>query len=132
MAETTDIATHPSQAGTPAPQRRERVWIPPVDIWENDDGVILLADLPGVPKERLTLQVEQNALVIEGEAQFDLPEGIQALYADVRSTHYRRRFTLSGELDSDGAEAHLNNGVLTLRIPKRAKFRPRRIEVQAS
>jgi HSP20 family molecular chaperone IbpA len=56
---------------------------------------------------------------------------MEALYADVRVTHYRRSFTLSGELEPDKIEASLKDGVLTVRIPKRAELRPRKIEVQA-
>ena len=60
----------------------------------------------------------------------DLPEGIQPLYADIRSNRYRREFGLSGELDADAIDASLKDGVLTLRIPKRAEVRPRKIEVR--
>ena len=56
---------------------------------------------------------------------------IVALYADVRSTHYRRSFVLSDELETDKTEASIRDGVLTVRIPKRAEMRPRRIEVKA-
>jgi HSP20 family molecular chaperone IbpA len=56
---------------------------------------------------------------------------MEALYADVRVTHYRRSFTLSGELEPDKIEASLKDGVLTVRIPKRAELRPRKIEVRA-
>ncbi len=59
-----------------------------------------------------------------------MPEGMTALYADVRSTIYRRSFVLSDELESDKTEASLKDGVLTVRIPKRAELRPRRIQVR--
>ena len=59
-----------------------------------------------------------------------MPEGMQPLYADVRSTRYQRSFALSRELDGDNIEASLKNGVLTLRIPKRAEHKPRKIEVR--
>jgi HSP20 family protein len=60
-----------------------------------------------------------------------MPEGIEPLYAEVHSTHYRRSFTLSGELEPEKTQANLKDGVLTLRIPKRAELRRRRIEVRA-
>lgn len=108
----------------------ETVLRPPVDIFEGADGITLVADMPGVSKDRLNLQVDKDALVIEGEARLDMPEGMEALYADVRSTRYRRSFTLSGELATDEINANLKDGVLTVRIPKRAEVRPRKIEVR--
>jgi HSP20 family molecular chaperone IbpA len=59
-----------------------------------------------------------------------MPEGMEPLYADVRSTHYQRSFTLSRELDGDKADASLKDGVLILRIPKWQQYQPRKIEVQ--
>lgn len=105
---------------------------PPVDIWEDKDGITLCADMPGVSKERLNLRVDGNNLVIEGQVQLEVSENAGALYADVRSSLYRRNFLLSGELETGKIEANLKDGVLTVRIPKRAELRPRRIEVQAS
>ena len=59
-----------------------------------------------------------------------MPQGIEAVYADVHATKYRRSFALSSELDPERIEASLKDGVLTVRIPKRAEFTPRKIEVQ--
>jgi HSP20 family protein len=115
----------PQQAqSTEAPVR------PPVDIWEDKDGIVLCADMPGVSKERLNLRIDGNNLIVEGQVQFELSESAEALYADVRSSLYRRSFSLSGELETGKIEASLKDGVLTVRIPKRAELRPRKIEVQ--
>lgn len=103
---------------------------PPVDIYEDAEGIHLQADMPGVSKDRLTVQVDRDTLLIEGDAKIDMPEGMNALYADVRSTRYRRSFTLSSELQTDAIEANLKDGVLTVRIPKREEAKPRRIEVR--
>jgi HSP20 family molecular chaperone IbpA len=105
---------------------------PPVDIFENSEGITLTADLPGVSKESLHVHVEGNNLLIEGSTALEVQEGTRSLYADVRSAGYRRRFVLSSELETDKIEASLKDGVLTVRIPKRAELRPRRIDVQAS
>jgi HSP20 family protein len=129
---TTDVARQAATGGSL--QRAERSGAaairPPVDIYEDGDGIILLADLPGVSKERLSMRVENQSLVIEGQVQFDLPEQAEALYADVRSSVYRRSFALSAELETEKIEANLKDGVLTVRIPKRAELRARRIEIQ--
>jgi len=105
--------------------------VPPADVFEDADGITLQLDMPGVSRDRLNLQTDKNSLVIEGNAQIDMPQGMAALYADVRSTFYRRSFVLSDELETEKTEANLKDGVLTVHIPKRAEVRPRRIDVRA-
>ena len=104
----------------------------PVDIFEDSESLVLTADMPGVSKERLNVRVEGNTLLLEGDVLFDLPEKAEAVYADVRSSSYRRSFVLSRELDTDKIQANLKDGVLSVRIPKHAAVRPRKIEVQGS
>ena len=104
---------------------------PPVDISEDAEGITLVADMPGVSSDRLDVHVDNDTLLIEGQAKIDMPEGMEPLYADVHATHYRRSFALSSELDANGIDASLNNGVLSVRIPKRAEVKPRKIEVRA-
>jgi HSP20 family molecular chaperone IbpA len=104
---------------------------PAVDIFEDENGITVQAEMPGVSKERLNVQADRNSLIIEGEAAIEMPSGMEALYADVRSTRYRRSFVLSSELEPDRIEANLKDGVLSLRIPKRAEYTPRKIQVQA-
>lgn len=113
-------------------RRQENVLRPPVDIFEDKDGITLEADMPGVSKDRLEVHVSGDTLLVEGKLQFDLPEHAEALYADVRSTTYRRTFQLSHELETDKIQANLKDGVLRVRIPKRPELRPRRIEVLSS
>ncbi|MDZ7841211.1 MAG: Hsp20/alpha crystallin family protein [Gammaproteobacteria bacterium] len=128
---TTRSATEPqAETGGPdAPQQPEWTLVPDVDIYEDAEGIVVQADMPGVSRERLDIQVNKDSLTIEGEARIDMPEGMEAVSADIRSTHYRRSFVLSAELDTDKIDAKLGDGVLTLRIPKRAEARPRKIEV---
>ena len=103
-----------------------------VDIYENAQGLTLSADLPGVSRDRLSVQVEGNALTIEGQTAIDMPEAMEALYADVNATRYRRTFTLSNELETDNISAEMKDGVLLLKIPKRAELQPRKIHITAS
>jgi len=127
-------ATAAAQSGS-AEQRAqsgETAARPPVDIWEDKDGITLSADMPGVSKDRLELRIDGNNLIIEGQVQLELSDQAEALYADIRSSFYRRAFSLSGELETGKIEASLKDGVLTVRIPKRAELRPRKIEVRAS
>lgn len=118
------------QAEQVARREDEPTLVPAVDIFEDANGITVQAEMPGVSKDRLNIQADRNALVIEGDVVFDMPEGMEALYADVHATKYRRSFALSSELEPDRIEASLAEGVLTLRIPKRAEFQPRKIEVR--
>lgn len=104
---------------------------PPVDVFESEQGITLRADLPGVPRDKLTVRVEGDTLTIEGEAVLDLPGQMEAVYAELRSPYYQRSFTLSSELDTSRIEAGLKDGVLTLTVPKHEAAKPRKIEIQA-
>lgn len=105
--------------------------MPPVDVIEDASGITLFADLPGVPKDKLTLQIESGTLTIEGELSLQVPEGMEASHAEVGLPRFRRAFALSKELDAGKVAAELANGVLKLRIPKAEHAQPRRIEVKA-
>jgi HSP20 family protein len=128
MTDKQDVTTRES---TRAEREPSLVIVPEADVFEDSSGITLLLDMPGVAKDRLNLQVNQNALVIEGSAQISMPQDMAALHAEVRSTRYRRSFVLSEELETDKVDASLRDGVLTVRIPKRAELQPRRIEVRA-
>jgi HSP20 family molecular chaperone IbpA len=104
--------------------------VPPVDIYENAHVITVQADMPGVSKDGLNIQADRNSLVIEGNAVIDVPAAMEAIHADVQATRYRRSFALSAELDAERIEATLKDGVLTLQIPKRAEFQPRKVEVR--
>lgn len=103
---------------------------PAVDIFEDDTGITLQADMPGVSRERLEVHVDSDSLTVEGRIDVPVPEGMEARYADVHATRYQRSFTLSSELDREHIEANLKDGVLTIRIPKPAERKPRRIDVR--
>jgi HSP20 family protein len=113
------------------PQTGPEVFLrPAVDIYEDAQGITLKADLPGVSHDRLEVKVDGSTLTIEGQAAIDMPEGMEALYADVKATRFRRNFTLSNELETDKISAEMKDGVLTLIVPKRAELQPRKIEIR--
>jgi HSP20 family protein len=126
-ASRTDAATR-NEAG----QRSDAALMPPVDVIEDSAGITLRADLPGVPKEKLKLQVEAGTLTIEGEVSIAMPESMEATYAEVSVPRFRRVFTLSKELDTGKVSAELKHGVLSLRIPKAEHAQPRRIDIKVS
>ena len=126
-ASRTDAATR-NEAG----QRSDMALMPPVDVFEDSTGITLRTDLPGVPKDKLTLQVEAGTLTIEGEVSIAMPESMEATYAEVSVPRFRRVFTLSKELDTGKVSAELKHGVLSLRIPKAEHAQPRRIDIKVS
>lgn len=113
-------------------QEQHRAVLPAVDVFEDESGITVLADMPGVSRDELELKVEGDTLSIEGGVRTLAPEGLEALYAEVRVPRYRRTFTLSRELDTARIEANLKDGILTLRMPKQAYAQARRIPVSAA
>lgn len=112
--------------------REEASLVPPVDVIEDSGGITLYADLPGVPKEKLSLQVEADTLTIEGELGIAMPEAMESTHAEVSLPRYRRTFRLSRELDAEKVSAKFEHGVLKLRIPKAEHALPRKIEVSVA
>ena len=106
-----------------------RVMRPAVDVFENDDSIKLFANLPGVGEDGLAVEVDSDQLTITGDIDIDMPEGMNSVHADVRSTRYQRAFTLSKELDTNRIAASLKDGLLSVTIPKREEVLPRRIEI---
>ena len=132
MAERQEVTTDKSGPAQGRSREDEFVLRPPVDIFEDAHGIMVLAEMPGVSKDRLNVQADRNNLLIEGDVVIDTATGMEAIYADVQSTRYARSFVLSGELDTEAIDANLKDGVLTIRIPKRAEYRPRKIEVRTA
>ena len=135
MSKDKELATSNATAGgrsaaTPG-TADTRFLVPRIDVFEDETGITLLADLPGVPKDKLELKVEGETLLVEGTVATPMLPQLQSVYAELRIPRYRRSFTLSRELDAARIEANLKDGVLNLRIPKQEHARPRRIEVRA-
>jgi HSP20 family molecular chaperone IbpA len=117
--------TQPSSGSRTAPSL-----LPPVDIFEDAGGITLLADLPGVAREDLSIGVDGRSLTIEAPLKLGEASSLSPVYAEVRANHFRRSFELSSDLDTGRIDAGLRNGVLTLRIPKLEQAKPRRIDVR--
>lgn len=123
------VSTYKDQASS---ARDEATLLPPVDVIEDSTGITLYADLPGVPRDKLSLRVEGDQLAIEAELMLPVPAGMTPTHAEVGLQRYRRTFTLSKELDADQVAAELAQGVLRVRIPKAAHAQPRRISVNVA
>ena len=104
--------------------------LPPVDVYEDDTAITLLADLPGVPRDQLQVRIDGDSLLLEATAVTAGPQDMELVYGEAQCPSFRRQFTLSRELDASRIEAQLRDGVLRLTIPKSEQARPHRIEVQ--
>ena len=106
--------------------------LPPVDVIEDESGITLYADLPGVPKDKLTIRVEADALTIEGEVSLPVAANVEASHAEVNLSRYQRAFSLGQELDREKVAAEFKNGVLKLHIPKAEHAKPRKVEIKVA
>ena len=129
MTESSKVTTQEANAVQKA-REQERTIRPDVDVFEDDTGITVHADMPGVSRDRLDIQVDSDSLTIAGNIEIAMPEDIGALHADLRANRYQRSFSLSRELDGDNIDGSLKDGVLILRIPKRQKHKARKIEVR--
>ena len=123
--ETQAVATQPEGTRTP-----ERYVTPLVDIYEMSDGLLLTADLPGVTHEHLDVRVDNHMLTIQ--AQADHIPAAEPTYREYELGSFFRQFELSDAVDEEKISADLKHGVLTLKLPKAEKAKPRKIEVAVS
>jgi HSP20 family protein len=131
MAESTVAVPEVQQSPTTEHTRHQEQYIaPPVDIYETQEGLVVLADLPGVAKEALEVRVEQNVLTIRGQARHGVPG--EAIYREYDLVNFFRQFELSEKVDQSQITAELKSGVLTLNLPKAAEAKPRQIEVRVA
>ena len=121
----TEIVTQPQ--ATPVQERT--VFMPPIDIYDSEEGLVLLADLPGVTIETLEIQVQDNRLTLFGRVTPVLPADARLLHQEFEWGDFLRSFILSDEVDHDRITAKLNNGVLEVVLPRAPKTTPRKIQV---
>lgn len=131
MAEkTVDVPTGRETSGREGTRSVERYVAPPVNIYEVADGLVLVADLPGTSKEKLNVGVKEGVLTIQANAAHASPG--EPVYREYELSSFFRQFEISEELDQERIQAELKHGVLTLRLPKAEKAKPRQIEVKVS
>lgn len=105
------------------------VFTPPIDIFETEAGLVLLADLPGVTSDTLELQVQDNKLTLFGRVRPPVESGGRIIHQEYGVGHFLRSFILSDEVDHERITAKLTNGVLEVFLPRAPKSEPRRIQV---
>ncbi|HEV8712405.1 MAG TPA: Hsp20/alpha crystallin family protein [Candidatus Binatia bacterium] len=131
MAAQTVATTSGQQPMTTSKERtraHERHIQPPVDIYETPDGLVLLADLPGVASNDLEVRIEDNTLTILGKAKHAFTS--EPIYREFELANFFRQFELSEEVDQGKINARLKHGVLMLELPRAEKAKPRQIPVQ--
>ena len=121
-----------TQAQRPELVKQGNWIVPTVDIFENEQGLLLHADLPGVNQDALVVHLDDDQLTIEGRRAVQGKADAPSQSADPHwSAGFRRSFRLSDTIDRDKVSAQLKQGVLTLTLPKAEAAKPRQIQVQA-
>jgi HSP20 family protein len=135
MNEQTAVLTTEKQTAMRTPGEKSlatrdetRYMVPPVDIYETEDALAVVVDLPGVTKDGVDIRVEDNVLTIKGKADYNPPANI--LLGEFNLQGYYRQFQLTDEVDQSKISAESKNGVLTIRMPKAEKSKPRQIKVK--
>ena len=103
---------------------------PRTSVFENEDGLTLVADVPGLREGDLELSLDKDVLTLSGERKLAVPEGHTVHRQERRGTRFQRQFTLPYKVEADGLAAELKDGVLTVKLPKAAEAKPRKIAVK--
>ena len=111
--------------------RARRAYVPRVDIYETDEAIIVLGDMPGVDEKSVDITLEKNVLTINGYVEPVQPDNYSLAYAEYEAGDFQRNFTLSNEIDQDKIEATVKNGVLRLYLPKAGPAKTRKITIKA-
>ncbi|HMY54560.1 MAG TPA: Hsp20/alpha crystallin family protein [Candidatus Obscuribacter sp.] len=111
--------------------RAGRVFVPRADIFESQDKLVVLADMPGVDESSVEITVENNILTLQGFVKAPVRDGYRPVLTEYGVGDFRRSFTLSNAIDREGIEAACKNGVLTLTLPKSKSLLPKKVTVKA-
>jgi HSP20 family protein len=109
---------------------RDRLaFVPRADVYETDEAIVVVADMPGVDETSVDITLEENVLTINGLVESEQPEGHSLAYAEYQIGDYQRAFRLSDQVDRDGIQATIKDGVLRLHLPKITEARMRKIPI---
>jgi HSP20 family protein len=107
-----------------------RVFLPIADIYETQDALTVILEMPGVEKDNVEVHVEEGVLNVAGRLDLSKYKGLQPLYTEYNIGHYSRSFRLSSKIDQGKIGAEMNDGVLSLTLPKVEEAKPRTIKVK--
>ena len=130
--ESKEIQVRPKQEVTIGAEQTSPgpVFTPSVDIFETENEITLLDDMPGVSSESITVDLRENTLTFSGEAHADVGADEEEVMLEYETGKYYRQFSLSSVIDQEKIDANLVDGVLRLSLPKIEKATPRKIEVK--
>jgi HSP20 family protein len=106
-----------------------RAFLPVTDIFETDQALTVVLEMPGVGKDNVDISVENDILTIEGRINYSKYEGLEPVYTEYNIGHYVRSFQLSSKIEQSEISAGLKDGVMTLVLPKAEKAKPRKIKL---
>ena len=107
-----------------------RVFLPTSDIYEDEDALTVILEMPGVDRGNVEVRVEDGVLNVDGRLDFSKYEGLQPLYTEYNISNYSRSFSLSNKIDQNKIAAEMKDGVLSLKLPKVKEAKPRTIQVK--
>lgn len=111
--------------------KKDYCLVPPVDIYETDNEYVLKADMPGVSKENIEITFNNNELEINGTVDDAYTASDNLTYREFTLCNYNRKFLVSDKINVEGITASLENGVLTITLPKREEAKPKKIEIKS-
>ena len=106
-----------------------RYYVQNTDIYETDDALTVVMEIPGVEKKDVEVNIENDVLRVEGRIDFAKYEGLEPLYTEYNVGHFARAFTLSNKIDQQQISAQVDDGVLTLTLKKAKEAMPRKIAI---
>lgn len=109
--------------------RPTRAFMPSTDIFETEEALNVVLEMPGVSRDNVDINVEEGVLTVEGRIDFSKYEGLRPVYSEYNVGPYRRSFRVSSQVDQDRISAEMQDGVISLTLPKAEKAKPRRIKV---
>jgi len=125
------MATQLAQKPEQNVKKTDYVITPPVDIYETDNEYVLKADMPGVAKDNVNITFNNNELEITGKVDEQYTSNESMTYREYTLFNYYRKFVVSNAINPEGISASLENGVLTVKLPKREEAKPKKIEIKA-
>ncbi|MBL7077130.1 MAG: Hsp20/alpha crystallin family protein [Kiritimatiellae bacterium] len=132
MTKSFEPTGQPTGSAEPVEPSHDRpVFAPPTDIYETEDAIMVVADMPDVDERSVVVNLENDVLSITGHAVGHAQTGYRLATVEYTPANYRRTFNVVAEIEEDGITATIKQGVLTVRLPKTGETAPRRIAVQA-
>jgi len=110
--------------------RDRKVFAPAVDIYETDEAIVLIAEMPGVDEKNIDVTLDNDVLTLRGQVNYDIPEDHELVYNEYALGDYERSFTVNEVIDADKIEAEYHNGILTVKLPKAEPVKAKKVQVK--